>query len=778
MAFTRRGLVVAATCLAAWLGSAAHGQPPAAPRAIDPCADLGPALDLDFEAGGTGWSLREAVVDTTSAHHGGKSLRLSRAGDGRGFAVASQVVPIERARGRQVRLRGWVKTADMRDGYAGLWMRADQGRESVAFDNMHDRGLSGNRDWTAVEVAFDVPVEATALIVGALFSGKGTAWVDELTLDISAASTEPVTVMGTVNGPDGAPVEGAIVAAVRYGAMSPASVVVSGADGSFAVAMAPGTYAFTATHRDFAPAYVPPRRVDAAAAVLLALARPAGAPLVGAVTNSSGAPMPGVEVRCYRVSDVEGDLFVTHADDAGRYSIRLLPATHGCSAAQGEERSDVVDVAAGTTAADFVIWQPAPAPQEVVDWIRAAAVPLLTPQAGHGFAEMAPLAKIVGDARIVALGEATHGSREIFQLKHRMLEYLVSELGFTVFAIEANWPESEAVNDYVLTGKGDPAAALAGLYFWTWNTEEVLDLIRWMRQWNAVPGHRQVKFYGFDMQTASVAARELAAVLTKLDPKTGTELEKLRPSFEGSKTGSEPAKTSWGPLKAALERAAARLPAERPRGMPERDWLVARQYVRVLEQWVELNEQESDDFALRDRAMADNLRWIAEVAEPEARIVAWAHNAHVANAVTSRPWMGSHLAKELGDAYLPIGFLFHHGSFQANDYTGARRGLAEFTLGAPLPGTLEDTFARAGWPLAVLDLRRPPAGAVADWLDRRQRMRETGAGFSNEQNMLVSRVLPHEFEAVIYVESTTRARPNPPRNDQARPQAAAAGGGS
>jgi hypothetical protein len=72
------------------------------------------------------------------------------------------------------------------------------------------------------------------------------------------------------------------------------------------------------------------------------------------------------------------------------------------------------------------------------------------------------------------MGEATHGSREFFQMKHRMLEFLAEKMGFTVFAIEANWPESLAVNDFVLNGEGDPAVALAGMYFWTWNTEEVL----------------------------------------------------------------------------------------------------------------------------------------------------------------------------------------------------------------------------------------------------------------------------------------------------------------
>ena len=79
-----------------------------------------------------------------------------------------------------------------------------------------------------------------------------------------------------------------------------------------------------------------------------------------------------------------------------------------------------------------------------------------------------PLVDMVGDAHLVALGEATHGTREFFQLKHRILELLVRERGFNVFAIEATMPEAFAVNDYVLTGRGDPAKALAGLYFWTW----------------------------------------------------------------------------------------------------------------------------------------------------------------------------------------------------------------------------------------------------------------------------------------------------------------------
>ena len=115
-------------------------------------------------------------------------------------------------------------------------------------------------------------------------------------------------------------------------------------------------------------------------------------------------------------------------------------------------------------------------PREVTAWLENAALPLESTSPKSGLDDLRQLQSTIGNAHIVAMGEATHGTREFFQLKHRMLEFLVEKMGFTAFGIEANWPESLAVNDYVLNGNGDPAQALAGLYFWTWNTEEVLDL--------------------------------------------------------------------------------------------------------------------------------------------------------------------------------------------------------------------------------------------------------------------------------------------------------------
>ncbi|HKV08894.1 MAG TPA: erythromycin esterase family protein, partial [Thermoanaerobaculia bacterium] len=504
---------------------------------------------------------------------------------------------------------------------------------------------------------------------------------------------------------------------------------------------------------------LPPAAVSGKAVRDLRLAVPAeGFLLAGDVRDSAGAVLASAEVHCLRTLS-KGDLFAGRADGSGHYALRLPPSPYSCRVMAGELRSTLVEVAAGTVRQDLVIRRPAPAPQAVIDWIRGQAIPLLTTRAGHGFSDLAPLRNVIGDARVVALGEATHGTREFFQMKHRLLEYLVSELGFSVFAIEANWPESEAVDEYVRTGQGDPARALAGLYFWTWNTEEVLDLIRWMRQWNSVSGHRQVRFYGFDLRAGAVAAERLAARLQQIDAGLAAEVGPALARLVADERADAPKKENLAAVAAVLPRIAERLP--KPASAADRQAKVDRHYVQVLQQYTELWGGSAGG-GVRDRAMAENVLWIADVAEPGTRIVLWAHNGHVNKTDDPFPWMGHQLEAALGREYLPIGFLFHHGAFQAIDHTGRGRGLNEFTIGPPPAGTLEDTFERAGWPLCLLDLRRLPAsGAVAEWFRSKQVMRETGAAFSGEADMARELVLPDEHEAVIYVEATARARPNP-----------------
>jgi erythromycin esterase len=375
-------------------------------------------------------------------------------------------------------------------------------------------------------------------------------------------------------------------------------------------------------------------------------------------------------------------------------------------------------------------------PKEVVDWFRRAAIPLRTAEPGHGVEDMRPLRELVGKARIVALGEATHGTREFFQLKHRLLEFLVTEMGFTVFALEANWPESLALNDYVLTGKGDPIELLEGLHFWTCNSQEVLDMVRWMRRYNADAAHtNKVKFFGFDMQFTEAAASNVAAFLRRVEPEVA------------GRTGLKPAE-----LVANLDRN-----RERYAGLTsESAWRIARQNAEILRQAADMA-----DSAARDRFMADNVKWILDQEPAGTKIVLWAHNGHVhtgPNPGEPVP-MGSHLRRMYGDEVVTLGFAFNQGSFRAS-VVGARR-LDDFTVHPAAPDTLDGVLASTGLPLFLVDLRKSPqSGPAAAWLAQDQRSRQIGAIYSDDWERTYRRLhVTQSFDLLLFVERTSAARP-------------------
>ena len=127
------------------------------------------------------------------------------------------------------------------------------------------------------------------------------------------------------------------------------------------------------------------------------------------------------------------------------------------------------------------------------------------------------MADIVGPARVVGLGESTHGTREFFQAKHRLLAYLVRERGFRVFAIEANQVAVRRVDAYVQGGPGTAEDAMR-VMFRVWNTEEMRALVEWLRGWNAAHPDRRVRFVGYDMQDQRTPADTLRAFLARAEP--------------------------------------------------------------------------------------------------------------------------------------------------------------------------------------------------------------------------------------------------------------------
>jgi erythromycin esterase len=413
--------------------------------------------------------------------------------------------------------------------------------------------------------------------------------------------------------------------------------------------------------------------------------------------------------------------------------------------------------------------------EATIQWLKEHAIPLKGVEAEQGLEDMQPLKQIIGSARLVALGEATHGTREFFQLKHRILEFLVTEMGFNIFGIEATMPEGFDLNEYVLTGKGDPEKALAGLYFWTWNTEEVLEMIRWMRRYNSDPNHsKKVKFYGFDMQSGTRAFKVLEKYLNQVDHKAAEALSKnaslalLKNAYTEQDFGdtSKEEKLSALNVIATMIKQLETNKAKYLAQTGEKDWEIARLHAIILSQYIQSNIDFTAGSAIRDSSMAENIRWIMEHEGLDDKMVIWAHNYHVSTEKTGAvASMGHHLRKMYGKDMIIFGFAFHQGSFQAIEMPfGSGRGLRPFHV-KPLPEeSLDATLGATGLPYAAIDLQRLPAeGSVAEWFAKPHQTRSFGAGFSPQaaSSFAGAQQVTALYDALLIVDETTAARPNP-----------------
>lgn len=752
------------------------------PVAIAQLTDEGiAALDLGFEGHleSAGWYLggkgyRVASVESR-AHSGARCLRLDFLETGT-FGVATNQMDAKALRGRRLRLSGWLATESITSGTCGLWMRIDGPDGSLAFDNMRSRGLGGTRDWEQHVIELDVADAAEAVFFGVILSGNGSAWADDLAFEVLDSPPPPpeITIRGVVRGPDGTPVPGALVALIADGDHAAQECLASGPDGSFTFAARAGRWALTATTPGFTAAFRGAAEVDAATGELALglLPRDAGVTIRGAVRDELGAPCPDLRLRVVRQSAEVGDIFHAVTDAEGRYGI-TMPAGEAFFVGPDDNswqrlQRQVPGTQDGEL--DLLVVRPGPAPDAVIEDLRARAIPLRTTDPGNGFDDLEPLRAVIGDARVVALGEATHGTREFLRFKHRMFEFLVERMGFTVFALEANWPECEAIDAYVREGKGDARSALAGIYFWTWNTEEVLELIEWMRAYNADPAHaRKLRFVGVDMQTSMVAAREALAYLEACAPETAAAFE----------AGIEPlsrrkAESDWSGLAEDVTRRARETVEAAIRDLEARQtefvarsgegaWRTARQHLAILQQAERQYSAGSGRSNVRDEAMAANLRWVLGTEPPGTGVLLWAHNAHVARSA-SGDWkpMGAHLAEQLGTGYVALGFVFSGGSFQARDWTeGPRKpgGLRVHEVGPSPAGDVGAEFARTGLGRFVLDLRIAEEDSPARrWLGVPRPQREIGAAFPGEKHMSLPKSLPGLYDAVIFVETTTTAR--------------------
>ncbi|MGW1323920.1 erythromycin esterase family protein [Streptomyces antibioticus] len=360
-------------------------------------------------------------------------------------------------------------------------------------------------------------------------------------------------------------------------------------------------------------------------------------------------------------------------------------------------------------------------PDDIARWLTEHARPLESLIPGAPTDDLEPLGVTLRGVRVVGLGESTHGTSEFFRLKHRIVEFLVREEGFTTLAMEASESAARAVDAYVRHGVGDPARLVARLGFWTWRSQEMVDLVEWLRSHNRdLPEERRVRFAGVDPQRGADSVEAVTAFLHAYAPEREEDaraLEILVHARPGSRPDPEQA------LRHRAEEVARHLAAH-----DDADDDVV-EHARILVRAADLVTRSLDQsageesaFAVRDRAMADAVARLVDD-DPTARVMVWAHNGHLAkgtygDGVTA---LGSRLRDLYGDRYYALALLFGKGSFLARRGDDLQAPPVRHRIGT---GTrsIEARLADALKGDYYIDLRR-----TAPWLHTPQAQRSFGA---------------------------------------------------
>lgn len=365
----------------------------------------------------------------------------------------------------------------------------------------------------------------------------------------------------------------------------------------------------------------------------------------------------------------------------------------------------------------------------------------------HPLDDVAFVADAIGDARVVALGEATHGTAEFSAARARMTEYLLTHMGFTMVAVEDNWTEVLAVDRYIKTGEGTAQDALSQLKGWPIRTRETLELVNAMRAINIKhPG--KVTFAGFDMTWAE-AAREMAtAYARRAAPDQLPQVEKcyrdviaLGPRHPGPDANAKSATESARKVVDLFDNLKV---------SHDDHWRQARQAAEIVNQATAFRiEGQSPGY--RDEMMARNVQWLCARERATERIVIWAHNGHISGdpGALVKP-MGALLRGTLGRQYYAIGFAVAGGEVRA---VGSK-GLGVYTMPPAGDDAGEALLARSSLSAWFLDLRRlPEQGAAAAWFRQRHRFYTVGARWDEKLREANFSVFPmaESFEAIGFV---------------------------
>ncbi len=395
-------------------------------------------------------------------------------------------------------------------------------------------------------------------------------------------------------------------------------------------------------------------------------------------------------------------------------------------------------------------------------------------------ADLEPLLNRIGDARVVLLGEATHGTSEFYRMRERISRELIERKGFTFIAIEGDWPDAARIDHYVRHAEYPPSewTAFARFPVWMWRNREVLNFVNWLRERNAdvEPGNR-VAFHGLDLYSLYNSIRSVLSYLDDIDPQTA----KVARQRYGCLTPwqADPATYGHATLTGAYETCENEVVSmlmelmQKRKAYAEHDgerFLDAVQNARLVANaehyYRTMYYGSRSSWNLRDSHMFETLKTLLDFHGPHSKAIVWAHNSHVGDSTATEMSLRGeynigHLCRqEFGNAAYSIGFGTNSGTVAAASNWDEPMEIK--TVRPALPDSYERLCHEAGSPHFLLPLRSPIMTDLIEQLMKPRLERAIGVIYRPEtelQSHYFQAVLPQQFDEYIWFDETKAVTP-------------------
>lgn len=414
--------------------------------------------------------------------------------------------------------------------------------------------------------------------------------------------------------------------------------------------------------------------------------------------------------------------------------------------------------------------------------LRLAAQPLST------HTDYDALIHLAGDADIVLLGEATHGTQEFYAIRAELTRRLIVEKGFRAIAIEGDWPDTFRVHRYV-TGRGDDSTAREALGgfrrfpSWMWRNTVVQEFIEWLRHWNlhTSAARGMTGFYGMDLYSLHTSMESVITYLEQVDPQAAQRARHRYACFDHFraepheyglatvKHGSEPCEEKV--VLQLLEMRQQHIDQLKSTGHhTSEDFFSAEQNARLVvnaeRYYRSMFYGRDESWNLRDTHMYETLEELRMHlgGGPQAKTIVWAHNSHLGDARATEMGargelnVGQLIRTQFSGRSFSLGFTTHTGSVTAaTDWGGPTE---RKTVRPSRRGSYEKLLHTVGIPRFWLNLQE--TNAATQLLETQRLQRAIGVIYRTSTELwshYFNASFPRQFDALIHIDETHALTP-------------------